>query len=64
MKRIFLVAAIVTCVAGASMAQNNPAKKKSPATAKTEVRKDSVGSATASTMNKHKVHKKGAHKKS
>jgi hypothetical protein len=65
MKKLFLVAMILSCVAGVTMAQSHPAKKTSTAnTTKTEIRKDSVGGATASHMGKHKgSHKKGAHKK-
>lgn len=63
MKKLFLVAAIMSCVAGVTMAQTHPSKKTSSTTTKTEVQKDSVGNATAQNM-KHHVHKKGAHKKS
>jgi hypothetical protein len=65
MKKLFLVAVIMSCVAGVTLAQTHPSKKASTTTTtKIETKRDSVGGATASTMNKHKAaHKKGAHKK-
>lgn len=66
MKKLFLVAIIMSCVAGVTLAQTHPTKKSSATTTtKIETKRDSVGGATASNMNKHKAyHKKGAHKKS
>ncbi len=64
MKKLVLIAMIMSCMATITMAQTHPSKKTTPATTKTEVKKDSAGAATASTMNKHKgAHRKGAHKK-
>lgn len=65
MKKLVLIAMIMSCMATFTMAQSHPSKKASPATAKTEVRKDSTAGATAANnMHKHKgAHKKGAHKK-
>ena len=68
MKKLLLVAVLMSGLAGVTMAQQaHPSKKTSSttATAKTETKRDSVGGATASNMGKHKsFHKKGAHKKS
>ena len=66
MKKLLLVAVLMTRLAGVSLAQAHPSKKSSTTTntTKTETKKDSVGGATASHMGKHKsLHKKGAHKK-
>ena len=66
MKKLLLVAMIMSSVAGVTFAQSHPSKKTSSTTTttKTEKKKDSVGGATASNMGKHKIfHKKGAHKK-
>ena len=63
MKKLLLVAVLMSSLAGVSMAQAHPSKKTS--STKTETKRDSVGGATASHMGKHKVvHKKGAHKNS
>ena len=66
MKKLLLVAVLMSSLAGVTLAQAHPSKKTSSTTTttKTETKKDSVGGATASNMAKHKVHKKGAHKKS
>lgn len=67
MKKLLLVAVLMSGLAVVSMAQAHPSKKASSTTAttKTETKKDSVGGATTSHMGKHKMlHKKGAHKKS
>lgn len=66
MKKLFLVALMISSVVGVTIAQTHPAKKtSSTTTTKTEIKKDSVGGATASHMGKHKgSHKKGAHTKS
>ena len=66
MKKLLLVAVLMTSLAGVSLAQAHPSKKTSTTTntTNTETKKDSVGGATASHMGKHKsLHKKGAHKK-
>jgi hypothetical protein len=68
MKKLLLVAVLMSGLAVISMAQTHPSKKASStttATTKTETKRDSVGGATSSHMGKHKsLHKKGAHKKS
>ena len=67
MKKLLLVAMIMSSVAGVAMAQTHPSKKTSSTTTttKTETKKDSVGGATSSDVAKHKSsHKKGAQKKS
>ena len=67
MKKLLLVAVLMSSLAGVTMAQAHPSKKTSSTTTttKTETKRDSVGGATASHMGKHKiVHKKGAHKNS
>ena len=65
MKKLVLVAMIMSCVAGVTMAQSHPSKKSSATTTKTEIKKDSAGGAAASTMGKHKTahHKKSVPKK-
>ncbi len=66
MKKLLLVAVLMSSMAGVTLAQTHPSKKASSTTAatKTETKRDSVGGATASHMGKHKsLHKKGAHKK-
>ena len=66
MKKLLLVAVLMSSLAGISLAQAHPSKKTSSTTTttKTETKRDSVGGATASHMGKHKsLHKKGAHKK-
>lgn len=67
MKKLLLVAVLMSGIAGISMAQTHPSKKASSTTTttKTETKKDTVAGATTSHMSKHKtLHKKGAHKKS
>ena len=67
MKKLLLVAVLMSSLAGVTLAQTHPSKKTSSTTTttKTETKRDSVGGATASNMGKHKpFHKKGAHKKS
>jgi hypothetical protein len=67
MKKLLLVAVLMSSLGGVAFAQTHPSKKTSSTTTttKTQTKRDSVGGATASHMGKHKmVHKKGAHKKS
>lgn len=66
MKKFFLVAVITTGLVGVTLAQTHPSKKTSTtSTTKTEMKRDSVGGATASHGGMHKMHhKKGTHKKS
>ena len=69
MKKLFLVALIMSLVTGVTLAQTHPSKKPATSTTiKTEVKKDTVVNSTAANTGKHKMvhHKKtsNTHKKS